>query len=74
MLGPKILKSQIHIFAGGGVGGQLLMLSPKMLKSQIHIFAGGEGLQPTFDADSKDPKTPNSYFHRCGKGGLVANF
>ena len=43
MLSPKMLKSQIHIFAGvgrGRVGSQLLMLSPEMLKSQIHIFAG----------------------------------
>ena len=70
-----MLKSQIHIFPGvgrGRVGSQLLMLSPEMLKSQIHIFAGGEGWQPTFDAESKNPKIPNSHFHRCG--GLVENF
>ena len=40
----KNTKFQIHIFAGRGVGGQILMLSPEMLKSQIHIFAGGGGL------------------------------
>ena len=67
-----MLKSKIHIFAGVGRGrgsSQLLMLSPKMLKSQIHIFRGGEGSWwPTFDAESKNAKSPNSHFHRCGKG------
>ena len=67
MLSPKMLKSQIHIFAGvgrGRVSSQLLMLSPKILKSQIPIFAGGEGWQPTFDAESENAKIPNSHFHR----------
>ena len=71
MLSPKILKSQIHIFPGmgrGRVGGQLLMLSPEMLKSQIHIFAGGEGWRPTFYAESKNAKIPNSHFHRWERG------
>ena len=66
-------------FAGGGGDSQLLMLSPKMLKAQIHIFAGrqgggwGGGWQPTFDAESKNAKIPNSHCCR-GWGGLVANF
>ena len=66
MLSPEMLKSPIQIFAGGwgGVGGQLLMLSPEMLKSQILIFAGVEGWQPTFDAESKNAKIPNSHFSR----------
>ena len=70
MLSPKILKSQIHFFTGGGgggwgrgVGSQLLMLSLKLLKSKIHIFAGGcwsegaGGWCPSFDAESKFAKT-----------------
>ena len=100
MLSPKMLKSQIHIFTGGRghqqptfdakfinakilaslfcrgrVGGQLLMLSPKMLKSHIHIYSRcgkGEGWQPTFDAESRNAKIPNSHF--CRWGGLAANF
>ena len=45
MLSPKMLKSQIHIVAGGGVlAGQLLILSPKMLKSPKFTFSQvGEG-------------------------------
>ena len=40
-----------------------------MLKFQIHIFAGGECWLPTFYAESKNPKIPNSHFHRLGTGG-----
>ena len=40
------------------------MLSLEILKSQIHIFAGGEGWWPTFDAESRNAKIPNSHFHR----------
>ena len=44
-----------------------------MLKSQIHIVAGsGLCWWPTFDAESKNAKIPNSHFHMCG--GLVVNF
>ena len=39
MVSPKMLKSQIHIVAGGGFGGQLLMLSPKILKSPKFTFS-----------------------------------
>ena len=39
-----------------------------MLKSQIHIFAGGEGWRPTFDAESKNAKIPNSHFHKWKRG------
>ena len=39
-----------------------------MLKSQIHIVAGGEGWWPTFDAESKNAKIPNSHFHRWERG------
>ena len=72
-----MLKSQIHIFAGVGgarVGGQPLMLSPEMLKSsKFKLSQVGEwGWQPTFDAESKNAKIPNS--HCCRRGGLVVNF
>ena len=59
-----MLKSQIKIFAGRrGVDSQLLMLSPKMLKSPKFTFSQvGEGAwQPTFDAESKNAKIPNSH-------------
>ena len=76
MLSPKMLKSQIHIFLGGGdPGNQLLMLSPKMLKFQNHIFVGGGGGEggwwPTFDAESKNAKIPNSHFSGGGGGGQL---
>ena len=77
MLSSKMLKSPKFTFSqvGEGVGSQLLMLSPEMLKFQIHIFAGRECWLPTFYAESKNPKIPNSHFHRLGRGGgLLANF
>ena len=66
MLSPKMLKSQIHIFTGVEGWCQLLMLSPKMLKSPKFTFSqvGEGGWQPTFDAESKNAKIPNSHFHR----------
>ena len=82
--GSRIYQSQNFLTPlgdGGGTGGgrgegiQLLMLSPKMLKSKIHIFTGGwagwgRGWQPTFDAESKNAKIQNSYFHKwVGEGG-----
>ena len=55
---------------------QLLMLSPNLLKSQIPYTAGGGGGGgggvvenadlPTFDAECKSAKIPNSL---CGRGG-----
>ena len=39
-----------------------------MLKFQIPIFPIRECCQPTFDAESKNAKIPNSHFCRCGKG------
>ena len=75
------LKSKIlmSIDGGGGEGGlaetnfQLLMLSPNLLKSQIPMSGegGGEvgGNQfPTFDAESKFAKIPNS--HVRWRGGV----
>ena len=46
------------------------MLSPKMLKRPKFTFSqvGEGGWQPTFDAESKNPKIPNSHFSRCEKG------
>ena len=71
-----MLRFQIHIFAGGGVGGQILMLSPETLKSQIHIFAGvggGVGGQPLM----LSPKMLKSQIHIVAHEwweGLVAKF
>ena len=51
---------------------QLLMLSPNLLKSQIPYVSGGggggvsDGQLPTFDAESKSAKIPNSL---CEWGG-----
>ena len=50
---------------------QLLMLSPNLLKYQIPYMVGGGGgdeLFPTFDAESKPAKIPNSLY---GWGGEV---
>ena len=46
------------------------MLSPKMLKSPKFTFSqvGEGGWQPTFNAESRNPKIPNSHFSRYGKG------
>ena len=48
-----------------------------MLKSQIHIFAGGggdtKGWWPTFDAESKNAKSPKFTFSQVERG-LAANF
>ena len=46
------------------------MLSPKMLKSPKFTFSqvGEGGWQPTFDAESKNAKIPNSHFHRWDRG------
>ena len=71
MLSPEMLKSQIHIVGGGlVVKSQLLMLSPKMLKRPKFTFSqlGEGGLQPNFDAESKNAKIPHSHFCRCGRG------
>ena len=65
----------LQVWRRGSVGSHLLMLSPKMLKSHIHIYSRcgkGEGWQPTFDAESRNAKIPNSHF--CRWGGLAANF
>ena len=64
----KIPNSHFHRCGKGRVGSQLLMLSPEMLNSKIHIFAGGEGWRPTFDAESRNAKIPNSHFHRWERG------
>ena len=69
MVSPKMIKSEIHIFrGGGGVADQLLMLSPKMLKSQIHIFTCVEGWWSTLDTKSRNAKISNSHFCRFGRG------
>ena len=41
-----------------------------MLKSPKFIFSQVEegSWQPTFDAESRNAKIPNSLFFRCGKG------
>ena len=67
---------------GGGGGDwwktnfQLLMLSPNLLKSQIPMSDwGGAGIGgnqiPTFDAESKFAKIPNSHVPLGGAGVLV---
>ena len=44
MLSPKMLKSQIHIVAGGGDWWSTFDAESKNAKkSQIHIFTGGRG-------------------------------
>ena len=53
------------------------MLSPKMLKSPKFTFSqvGEGGWQSTFNAESRNPKIPNSHFFQVWEGGgLVANF
>ena len=66
-------------WGGGGVGNQLLMLSPNLLKSRIPMSrlgrgggVGGRGeggvWWPTFDAESKFAKIPNSHV-QGGRGG-----
>ena len=92
MLSPNLLKSQIPMSGREGVGGgglvktnfQLLMLSPNLLKSQIAMSGrygrgGGFGGNqfPTFDAESKFAKIPNSHVQWGGGGGWwkpISNF
>ena len=60
----------------GGIGGQLLMLSPGMPKSQIPInwgVGGWVGWQPTFDAESRNAKIPNSNLGRGVEGRVVGD-
>ena len=58
--------AEISIFGEEGVSNfQLLKLSPNPLKSQIPYTVRGDqvGIQlPTFDADSKSAKIPNSLY------------
>ena len=68
MLSPNLLRSQIPLGGGGGVNIQLLMLSPNLLRSQITFMVGGGGEHPTFDAETKFAKIPNSLF--SGGGGV----
>ena len=80
MLGPNLLKSKIPFLVeeeGPGPNLQLLMLSPNLLKSQIPYMVGGGGFQtqfPTFDAEPKYAKIPNSLSLYGGGGGVGLNF
>ena len=75
MLSPNLLRSQIpYMVGGGGVhDSQLLMLSPNLLRSQIPYMVGGGGggtWRPTFDAESKSARIPNSLYGGGGGGGI----
>ena len=59
MLSPKMLKSQIHIFAGGPT---------------FDAESRWGDWQPTFDAESKNAKIQIHIFAGETGGGLAANF
>ena len=77
-----MLKSQIPMSRVGGGGleetnFELLMLSPNLLKSQNSHVQGGRGggnQFPTFDAESKFAKIPNSHVQGRGEGLVETNF
>ena len=48
------------------------MLSPKIPTLYFAGVEEGECWQPTFDAESRNAKIPNSHFHTCER--LVVNF
>ena len=70
-----MLKSQIHIVAGGGSWWSTFdaeSINAKIPNSHFCSCGKGEGWWPTFDAESINAKIPNSHF--CRWGGLAANF
>ena len=75
------MPNSLYVVEGGRLTFQLLMLSPNLLKSNIpYVQWGGGGRRvgggvgckvdfPTFDAESKSAKIPNSLCPVEGGGG-----
>ena len=81
----KSAKIPNYLYDRGGGGFisanfQLLMLSPNLLRSQIAYMVGGGGggvhddQLPTFDAESKSAKIPNSLYGGWRGGFMTINF